>query len=394
MHNVLFFDDAYVAQLDPITTLRAAADIRCGIYSIAQKWRILLQTNEATYSVRPHLKPIYMSIHRTYGDTICINGRWLPDEMAVEDVNRLRVGEGLVRGGVLVACRVDERQVGQLEEQGFLDHSGLSTSDCQAGTMLDRVSDVFTLNAAQTLRDSALLPTGAVHREWPGVMMLDRDSIRIGHHATIEPGVVLIPDGGLIHIDDGAIIQAGALLRGTVSIGKGSTVRMGAQVHHGTTVGALCKVGGELQNVVFQGYANKAHGGYLGHSVVGKWVNIGADANTSNLKNNYTHIRTEDWHTGDAVDTGLTFLGAIFGDHCKVAIGSKLNSGSQFGVSSSFVSNDFSPKRVPHFGWVTDAGIEPFEIERALHTARAMMARRGVVLSEGEEMVMRGLAAV
>jgi UDP-N-acetylglucosamine diphosphorylase/glucosamine-1-phosphate N-acetyltransferase len=257
--------------------------------------------------------------------------------------------------------------------------------------MIDRVSDVFTHNEEQTLNDIALMQTNGVDGDWPGVMMLDRDSIRIGENVTIEPGVVLIPDGGLIHIGDGAIIQAGALIRGTVSIGKGSTVRMGAHVYHGTTVGPLCKVGGEMQNVVFQGYANKAHGGYLGNSVVGKWVNIGADANTSNLKNNYTTIRIEDWHSGEVIDTGLTFYGTIFGDHSKIAIGSKLNSGTQFGVSSSFVSFDFSPKRVPHFGWVTDAGIEPFEIERALQTARAMMARRGVTLGEGEERVLRGV---
>jgi UDP-N-acetylglucosamine diphosphorylase/glucosamine-1-phosphate N-acetyltransferase len=393
MRNILFFDDIHVRGLDPITTMRAAADIRCGIHRIAKKWRILLQSDNVNYYVRSHLKPLYMSINRKYYDTICINGRWLPDEKSIEEVNKLQMGEGLVRDGVLLACRVGGANLGQLQERTFEEVSSLSLSDCDAGKTIDRVSDVFTYNEEQTMRDIALMQTNAVDRDWPGVMMIDRESIRIGQNVTIEPGVVLIPDGGLIHIGDGAILQAGALIRGTVSIGKGSTVRMGAHVYHGTTVGPLCKVGGELQNVVFQGYANKAHGGYLGNSVVGKWVNIGADANTSNLKNNYTSIRIEDWHTGGVEDTGLTFYGTIFGDHCKVAIGSKLNSGTQFGVSSSFVSNDFSPKRVPHFGWVTDSGIEPFEIERALQTARAMMARRGVELSKGEEAVLRGIAS-
>jgi UDP-N-acetylglucosamine diphosphorylase/glucosamine-1-phosphate N-acetyltransferase len=391
MRKILFFDDIHVQQLDPITTLRAAADIRCGIHRIAKKWRIQLQTSDADYIVRPQLKPIYMSNNRKYYDTICINGRWLPDKKATKEVLKLKMGEGLVRNGVILACRVGGQNLGQLQEMDFSDTQSLSVSECSAGKMINCISDVFTLNEEQTLLDISLTQTKSMNSDWPGVMMLDRESIRIGENVTIEPGVVLIPDGGLIHIGDGAIIQAGALIRGTVSIGKGSTVRMGAHVYHGTTVGPLCKVGGELQNVVFQGYANKAHGGYLGNSVVGKWVNIGADANTSNLKNNYTSIRIEDWHTGELVDTGLTFYGTIFGDHSKVAIGSKLNSGTQLGVSSSFLSNDFSPKRVPHFGWVTDAGIEPFEIERALQTARAMMARRGVELDKGEEAVLRGL---
>jgi len=392
MRKLLFFDDTLVDRLDPIATMRASADIRCGIHRIAKKWRMMMRINDAEYDVRPHLKMIYMSTFIDNVDIICINGRWLPDDDAVVEVNKLQAGEGLERDGVLLACRPTGQQLEQLRQHRFDDTGALSMSECRSGRMIDHISDVFTLNEEQTLLDISLMQTSAVDRDWPGVMMLDRDSIRIGQNVTIEPGVVLIPDGGLIHIGDGAIIQAGALIRGTVSIGKGSTVRMGAHVYHGTTVGPLCKVGGELQNVVFQGYANKAHGGYLGNSVVGKWVNIGADANTSNLKNNYTTIRIEDWHTGEGVDTGLRFYGTIFGDHSKIAIGSKLNSGTQFGVSSSFVSNDFSPKRVPHFGWVTDAGIEPFEIERALQTARAMMARRGVTMDKAEESILRELS--
>ncbi len=391
MKKLLFFDDAHVDRLDPITTMRAAADIRCGIHRIAKKWRMMTQVNAADYDVRPQIKPLYMSNIINNNDIIGINGRWLPDDESVADVLKLKMGEGLQRDGVLLACRPSGEQLAQLRLSRFADIGSLSVSECRSGKLIGTVSDVFTLNEEQTLHDISLMSTAAVDRDWPGVVMVQRDGIRIGENVTIEPGVVLIPDGGLIHIGDGAVIQAGALIRGTVSIGKGSTVRMGAHVYHGTTVGPLCKVGGELQNVVFQGYANKAHGGYLGNSVVGKWVNIGADANTSNLKNNYTTIKIEDWHTGESVDTGLRFYGTIFGDHSKVAIGSKLNSGTQFGVSSSFVSNDFSPKRIPHFGWVTDAGIESFEIERALQTARAMMARRGVTLSDGEEAVLRGI---
>lgn len=392
MMKLLFFDDVHVDRLDPIATMRAAADIRCGIHRIAKKWRIMLKIKDAMYDARPHLKSIYMSDIPKNVDMLYINGRWMPDATAVSDVQRLKPGEGLIRNGSLLAFRQGNGGSEDIRHSRYTDFATLSVSESQSGTLIDRVSDVFMQNELQTVRDIALINTKAVDRDWPGVMMVHRTSIRIGENVTIEPGVVLVPDGGLIHIGDGAVIQAGALIRGTVSIGKGSTVRMGAHVYHGTTVGPLCKVGGELQNVVFQGYANKAHGGYLGNSVVGKWVNIGADANTSNLKNNYTSIRIEDWHTGAAIDTGLQFYGTIFGDHCKVAIGSKLNSGTQFGVSSSFVSNDFSPKRIPHFGWVTDAGVESFEIERALQTARAMMARRGVTLGAGEEAVLRSYA--
>jgi hypothetical protein len=99
MRKLLFFDDVHVDRLDPITTMRAAADIRCGIHRIAKKWRLLMQVNDAEYDVRPHLKPLYKSIISTIIDIICINGRWLPSVDAVREIKKLKMGEGLSRDG-------------------------------------------------------------------------------------------------------------------------------------------------------------------------------------------------------------------------------------------------------------------------------------------------------
>lgn len=391
--DLLLFDDALVPQLEPLTSTRAAADLRCGILTVAEKWGRRFPQAKVLRDTRPSLRPLYEGTEGSEA-ALWINARWLPDAKATALVQGLASGEGLCKDDIVLAARPDRETAGDWRGGHPWNTSQIQWNECEYGALLERPSDLFRLNEAQILEDLPLAGGGVFDYTWhPGVMVEHPERILLGTGVKIEPGVVMIPDGGTIHIGDGAVIQAGALIRGNVSIGEGATVRMGAHIYTGTSIGPNCKVGGEMQNVVMFGYSNKAHGGFLGNSVVAEWVNIGADANTSNLKNNYTNIRLEDWHTGDVVDSGLQFFGAVFADHTKIAIGSKINSGSFFGVSSSFVSNDFSPKRTPHFGWVTDAGLEDFEIERALGTARAMMARRGVDMGAAMEGVLRGFAA-
>jgi UDP-N-acetylglucosamine diphosphorylase/glucosamine-1-phosphate N-acetyltransferase len=380
--------------------MRPAALLRCGIQTIAEKWMSRLGLASMQQSVSPHygfhcrkeLQALYAPPQEP-SDSIWINGRWIPDDEAVNKVKQLAVGEMLVVDDIILAARPSIDSMSRWISDMTQFQDGFDLQQCGDGLLINQSADLFLINEAQILADAKHLDEAVIDlSDYLGVHATDTHRIYVGKNVTIEPGVVLIPDGGIIHIGDDVVIQAGSRIRGSVSIARGSTVRMGASIYGGTTIGPFCKVGGEIQQTVMFGYANKAHGGYLGNSVVAEWVNIGADANTSNLKNNYTTIRLEDWNTGDVVDTGLQFFGSIFGDHTKIAIGSKLNSGSQFGVSSSFLSNDFSPKRVPHFGWITDSEYQVFEVERAIQTAKAMMQRRNVEMNPDYENLMRQLA--
>ena len=175
--------------------------------------------------------------------------------------------------------------------------------------------------------------------------------------------------------------MAGSIIQGPAALGEGSTVKMGAKIYSDTTIGPVCKVGGEINNTIFHSYSNKAHDGYIGNSVVGQWCNFGAGTTVSNLKINYSNVRISDWNSGDVIDTGQQFLGLIMGDHSKTAINCVINSGSVFGVNSNILSRDFPPKLVPSFSWVGSNVIQPYKLDKAYDAMRAMMERRNVPFS-------------
>jgi UDP-N-acetylglucosamine diphosphorylase/glucosamine-1-phosphate N-acetyltransferase len=157
---------------------------------------------------------------------------------------------------------------------------------------------------------------------------------------------------------------------------------MGAKVRGDTTVGPFSKIGGEVSNSVIFGYSNKAHDGFLGNSVIGEWCNIGADTNTSNLKNNYENIKLWNYGKGGFVDTGLMFCGLMFGDHSKCGINMMFNSGTVVGVSASLFGSGYPRTFIPSFAWGGAAGFSTFQFSKAMETARKVMERRSITLSE------------
>jgi carbonic anhydrase/acetyltransferase-like protein (isoleucine patch superfamily) len=211
--------------------------------------------------------------------------------------------------------------------------------------------------------------------------------ITVGEDADVRHGAVLDATDGPIWIGNGATIHGAAYVEGPACIGAGSTVLPQAAIRSGTSLGPVCKVGGEVEDSIFLGYSNKQHHGYVGHSVVGSWVNLGAGTTTSDLKSTYGTISTR--HGGEEVPTGRQFLGAIFGDHAKTAIDVSINAGSSVGFSSA-VFRRACPQFVPSLTWVTDQGVDDYQLERAQEVARRVMARRGIELTKaGRELFDR-----
>jgi UDP-N-acetylglucosamine diphosphorylase/glucosamine-1-phosphate N-acetyltransferase len=149
----------------------------------------------------------------------------------------------------------------------------------------------------------------------------------------------------------------------------------------------VCKIGGEVEESVVQGWSNKQHEGFLGHAWLGEWVNLGADTNNSDLKNNYSSVRV--WEVGRFVDSSRMFVGLLCGDHVKSAIDTQFNTGTVVGLSSQIFGSGFPPKFVPPFSWGGAAGLERYDLERALETARAVMARRRRDLGPAYERAFR-----
>ncbi|UCG51390.1 MAG: hypothetical protein JSW58_14570 [Candidatus Latescibacterota bacterium] len=211
---------------------------------------------------------------------------------------------------------------------------------------------------------------------YPGVRMVGEDNVVVGEGVVLKPGVVLDASAGPIFINDGTSVMANALILGPSYVGKNSIIKSGAKILEGTSIGDVCKIGGEVDRSVFGSYSNKQHDGFLGHSYIGQWVNIGAGSNNSDLKNNYSAVRM--WCAGMIRETGRQFLGLIMGDHTKAGIGTLFNSGAVIGFNCNLYGSELVEKFVPSFSWGHGKDMVDYELEKAMLTAQVVMERRDV----------------
>lgn len=206
--------------------------------------------------------------------------------------------------------------------------------------------------------------------------------IHVGKNTRIHPTAVIDAAEGPVFIDNDVTIGAYSVLEGPLYLGAGSIIHPHSHLHGGNAIGPVCKIGGELHGCVIHGYSNKQHNGFLGHSYVGSWVNIGAGTNNSDLKNTYGHVRVP--INGTEVDCGLSFFGAIIGDHAKIGINASIPTGAVIGFGASVSATRMLPKFVPSFSWVSDNGMALCDPVRALEVARAVMKRRGIDMTREE----------
>ena len=221
------------------------------------------------------------------------------------------------------------------------------------------------------LRGSA--PDSALFK---GVDVINEEDIVIGAEVEVRSGTVLDASEGPIVIADRVRIEPNAIINGPCFIGERSIIRGGAKLGEGTSIGKDCRIGGEVEESVVMDHTNKQHEGFLGHSYIGSWVNIGAGSCNSDLKNNYGHVRA--WCAGSIKDTGRMFLGVIVADHAKIAINTRLNTGTVIGFGSNVLTIGFPPKFIPSFTWELEPEIVGSDLERSLVTAKRMMDRRNV----------------
>ena len=210
--------------------------------------------------------------------------------------------------------------------------------------------------------------------------------LHIGTGAVVHPGTVLDATEGPIYIDEGVTVRPPTLIDGPCYLGV-ETLIDGAKIREGCSIGPVCKVGGEVEDSIFHGYSNKHHDGFLGHAYVGEWVNIGALATNSDLKNNYGEVdvflTAEQYATGKPTPSGeYKMVGCYMGDHTKVGIGVMLNTGTHVGVACNVVFGPMPPKYVPSFSWPARDGFVTYNLDRMLDTAERVMGRRDRAPSE------------
>ncbi|HEV8600956.1 MAG TPA: hypothetical protein VGQ69_16465 [Gemmatimonadales bacterium] len=205
--------------------------------------------------------------------------------------------------------------------------------------------------------------------------------------AWVEPGVVFDVRQGAVVLEEGVQVRSGSRLEGPLFVGPGTLI-LGGAIRH-SAIGPQCRIHGEVAASVFTGYANKSHDGFLGHSIVGQWVNLGAGTITSNLKNTYGEVRLE--LPGGRLPTGRTNLGTLFGDHVKTGIGTLLATGSVLGTGANVLGAPV-PRWVPPFAWGVSCA-EQLDVEGFLKIAKRVMPRRQVEVGAAEEASLRALHA-
>ncbi len=377
--NYILFDSDVRDQLLPFTFTRPVAEIRVGILTIREKWEKHLGFTTTTVT-EDHLTDKYPMVELELN--ILINASFLPSHELSKMVSNLKHGQAIFYDTIPIAFVAKEDEEVDFDKVEVLQY----TSDDIL--RISNTWDIFKLNGKAIARDFKLLTADRISQKIPdAVHAINPDQIFIEEGASVLSGSLNATDGP-IYIGKDAQIMEACLVRGPFAICENATLKMGAKIYSGTTVGPYCKVGGEVNNSVLFGYSSKGHDGFLGNSVIGEWCNIGADTNSSNLKNNYAEVRVWDYNTEGFAKTGLQFCGLLMGDHSKCGINTMFNTGTVVGVSANIFGAGFPRNFIPSFSWGGSAGMTTYRTNKAFETATAAMARRNIPFTAADAAIL------
>lgn len=381
--NIIFFEDNR-NQFLPLVYTKPLAKVRVGILTIEEKWIKHFQKNDVTVTTS-YVTEDYLSNKYPLNEgeeNIFINARFFPNQRLVDFIiNNLIAEEAIVYGGSVVASKCTLEQF-KAESYYIKDYNESFIS-----IELKSVTDIFSKNDIAIQQDFDLITTGRISAKLSDTNTLIGNNIFIEEGAVVEASV-LNSTSGPIYIGKDAEIMEGCLVRGPLAMSENSALKMGAKIYGATTIGKFSKVGGEVNNCVIQDYSNKGHDGFLGNSVIGEWCNLGADTNTSNLKNNYAEVKLWSYETGRFAKTGLQFCGLIMGDHSKCGINTMFNTGTVVGVSSNIFGSGFPRNFVASFSWGGASGVTTYKVDKVFEVAEIVMQRRGIELTEADKEIL------
>lgn len=379
---VLFDDDR--GRFGPMAELRAAFEIRTGADTTARRVARWAGPRLVGFWVPPRLRELVAERSSLPVNTLpdapvvsLVNGRIsIPDEGLA-----CRMDEALIDAetGDVVAASLARGHAESFLREGTLSRSVAQRAEADGQRLLRRPWDVLAALESAILHDFASERLRETREPAPAVVVGDHP-VAVHASATIWPGVVIDAQNGPVAVHERAVVRAHVTLCGPCVIGAGATVAEQAVIRGRTVIGPLCKVAGEISGTIFQGASNKAHDGFLGDSYVGKWANLGAGTTGSNLLNTYGEISMRLAPDAPRERTGRQFLGAIIGDHAKLAIGTRIMTGTTIGTGAMIATTAPSPTTVPAFAWLTDDPAtvpRRWRLDRFEETMRAVMARRG-----------------
>jgi len=380
MAHIVLFDGPSREDLLPLTFTRPVCDLRIGILTIKEKWERHF-SGEVLVLTQDYLMPKFGS-EIPKDPCLYVDGSVLPTATFIHTLYDLTEGQCITSAGQVIAFRGTQENL----KEGGLDRFEKNEVDAGLIVEINNAGDIFALNGLAIAQDIQLF----LHLD----AELDDTNVVYGEELYMEEGAkisasIINTDTGPVYIGKNAEVMEGCIIRGPFVLGEGATLKMGTKIYGPTTVGPYCKVGGELDNVVMHSYSNKGHDGFLGNSVLGAWCNLGADTNTSNLKNNYGNVKVWSYRHKKLVDTGKMFHGLVMGDHSKCSINTMFNTGTVVGVNANIYGSGFPAKFIPSFAWGLGSEREVFDLEKSYEVARAICQRRDIEFTEGDEEIMR-----
>lgn len=378
--NVILFDKNR-SNFYPLSLTRPIAYFRIGILTIKQKW-------EQYYPSVSVKTEDYLSLKFPLNikkDNLWIDASFFPNQSLVTELNNLRIGEALEKDGRIFAFRKNNFDITKLN---------IIESNSSVDSIY-KLSDIFSLNGDQIKYDFDLMfPKFKIEESPIQLERIKKQIVSFGNNPIyIEEGAklqycILNATDGPIYIGKDAEIMEGSIIRGPFAMLNNSVLKMGAKIYGATTVGPYCKVGGEINNVVFFGFSSKAHDGFLGNSVIGEWCNLGAGTNNSNLKNNYAEVKLWNYSSETFSCTDLQFCGLIMGDHSKCGINTMFNTGTVIGVSVNLFGTGFTRNFIPSFSWGGAAGFSIYKLTKVFEVAKKVFYRRKISFDHKEESIL------
>lgn len=373
MTKQIVFTDPFWQDFMPLSLSCPVAEMKAGILNFSQRWEKLLKPEKIAYSTRQYLQKKFPKGESE--ESLYLNPSFLPTKQTIEAIEKLKKGEKLTHRGLTLAFVAEDEQekaIKETEVEGDL-------------IVFRKHTDLFFFNEKAIEFDFELLTKGRKSQELSPTngLLGERENLFIEEGASVEFSTINCK-GAKIYIGQEANVMEGSHLRGSIAICQHSTVNMGAKIYGATTIGEHSKVGGELNNVVIFGYSNKGHDGFVGNSVIGRWCNLGADTNTSNLKNNYSEVKLWSYRDKKYENSGLQFCGLIMADHSKSAINTQFNTGTVVGVAANIFCCGFPPKHIECFSWGGEHSTHRVRLNDAFETAQRVMSRRDKKLSREE----------
>lgn len=399
---VCIFEDEGIHNFFPLTLTRPVYDLRCGMMTLREKIVSRFPNHKFILHSRGYLEECVKEensnvLVNQFDSTILlfVNGRLLIDKDSLKQIKSIENNSILLSDdGSIAAANLSNDNLKNLskDESGFLSFRKLKNvvfieSEIK---LLKYPWEIVNTNGNEITYDFNLIrkknPKVEL-KKYPSVEFRNRNKIFISKDAVIDPFVFLDASNGPICIGKNVHIMSHTYIQGPAFIGKNSIIKKGGTVYHNSSIGEHCKIGGEIGSTIIHSFSNKQHEGFLGHSYIGSWINIGAGTNNSDLKNNYESITV--LLNGKPVNTASQFVGLIMGDHSKTAINTMFNSGSIVGVSCNIFGAGFPPRYIPSFSWGGSDFLKVYNIDKSIEVAKVVMQRRDKNLTLAQENMIR-----